>query len=81
MASVSVGLAWDGVQDPNVTGYKIRYGTEPGIHPEALSVGNRTSATLTGLQRATRYYIVVVSVDAQGNQSAPSNEVQVLTAQ
>ena len=80
-STVSVQLAWDSVQDPNVTGYMIRYGTEPGIYPESQSAGNHTSATLTGLHRATRYYIVVVSVDAQGNQSRPSNEVQVLTAQ
>ena len=65
--------------DPRVTGYKILFGTQPGDHPEAMSVGNQTSATLTGLRRATRYYIVTVAVDAQGNQSPPSNEVETLT--
>ncbi len=80
-ATASIRLAWDRADDKSVTGYKILYGTEPGIHPESLNVGNQTTATLTGLQRATRYYIVAVSVDAQGNQSRPSNEVEVLTAQ
>jgi hypothetical protein len=78
-ATASVRLAWDRAMDARVTGYKILFGTQPGDYPEAMSVGNQTSATLTGLRRATRYYIVTVAVDAQGNQSPPSNEVEALT--
>jgi hypothetical protein len=59
-----------------VTGYKILFGTQPGNYSRSLSVGNQTTATLTGLERGTRYYIVAVAVDAHGNQSGPSNEIE-----
>ena len=41
-----------------------------------MSVGNQTTATLTGLERGTKYYVVTIAVDAQGNQSRPSNEIE-----
>jgi hypothetical protein len=42
-------------------------------------VGDQTTATLTGLQSGTRYYIVAVAVDASGRESPPSNELEVVT--
>jgi chitodextrinase len=61
-----------------VTGYKILFGTQPGNYSRSVSVGNQTTATLTGLEKGTRYYVVTVAVDAQGNQSRPSNEIEVV---
>lgn len=43
-----------------------------------MSVGNQTTATLTGLDRGAKYYVVTVAVDAQGNWSGPSNEIEVV---
>lgn len=77
-ASASVQLAWDRSPDEHVTGYKILFGTQPGNYSGAMSVGNQTTATLTGLERGTKYYIVAVAIDAQGNQSRPSNEIEVV---
>lgn len=75
----SIRLAWDRSPDSGVTGYRILWGTRPGYYSDSLPVGNQTTATLTGLQSGTRYYIVAVAVDASGNQSLPSNELEVTT--
>jgi hypothetical protein len=61
-----------------VTGYRILYGTQPGLYTSSMSVGNQTAATLTGLERGTKYYVVTIAVDAQGNQSRPSNEIEIV---
>lgn len=77
--TASIALAWDRSPDPNVTGYKILFGTQPGSYPNSVDAGSEASATLTNLENGTRYYIVTVAVDRQGNQSPPSNEVEVVT--
>ena len=61
-----------------MTGYRILFGTQPGLYSGSMSVGNQTTATLTGLERGTKYYVVTIAVDAQGNQSRPSNEIEVV---
>jgi hypothetical protein len=78
-ATRSIRLAWDRSPDPSVTGYRILFGTVPGLYSSSLDVGNQTTATLNGLQSGTRYYIVAVAVDASGNRSPPSNELEVMT--
>jgi hypothetical protein len=77
-AAGSIDLAWDASDDPRVTGYEIRFGIQPGDYPWSEKVGNQTAATLTGLEIGTRYYIVAVAVDAHGNTSDPSNEIEVV---
>ena len=77
-ATTSIQLAWDRAPDEKVTGYKILFGTQSGNYSDSMSVGNQTTATLTGLDRGTKYYVVAVAVDAQGNQSRPSNEIEVV---
>ncbi len=76
--TASVRLAWDKAPDENVTGYRILFGTQSGLYSGSMSVGNQTKATLTGLERGTKYYVVTIAVDAQGNQSRPSNEIEVV---
>jgi Fibronectin type III domain len=79
-ATGSIRLAWDKSPDENVIGYKILFGTQPGHYPRSVNVGNQTTATLTGLERATKYYVVVIALDAQGKQSGPSNEIEIVVA-
>jgi hypothetical protein len=76
-AAGSVRLAWDASPDQRVTGYEIRFGIRPGDYPWSEKVGNQTTATLTGLEVGTKYYIVAVAVDAHGNKSNPSNVIEV----
>src|SRR5262245_17741561 len=66
-------LTWNAVNEPAVIGYRLSYGTTPGVHPTTVDVGNQTGTALTGLQPGQRYYFVVraYSVDAE---SLPSDE-------
>lgn len=76
--SSAVELAWDRSPSAKVTGYWILFGTESGRYPNSVEVGNETTGTLSGLKSGTKYYVVVVAVDAQGNRSPPSNELDVV---
>ena len=71
-------LTWDASVDPRVSGYRIYYGTAPGLYfqpfREGLDVGNITTYTVTGLNRATTYYFSATAYDALNNESGFSNE-------
>jgi len=70
-------LMWDAATA--ATGYRVYYGTAPGVYLQALgqgfSVGNVLTYTVTGLSSGTRYYFAVTAVDTLGNESGYSNEV------
>jgi chitodextrinase len=77
--SNSAGLAWDAVTAPNLSGYRVYFGTAPGTYLQALgqgvSVGNVTTYTVTGLASGGRYYFAVTDFDTLGKESSYSNEV------
>src|SRR6266513_2384011 len=77
--SNSASLAWDSVTDPNLSGYRLYFGTAPGAYLQALgqgtSVGNVTTYTVMGLASGTRYYFAVTAFDTLGIESNYSNEV------
>ena len=77
-SSESIRLAWDKSPSTKVTGYKILFGSQPGNYTDSVDVGDVATATLSGLKSGTKYYVVVVAVDGRGNQSPPSNELQVV---
>jgi hypothetical protein len=64
-------LTWNTVS--GATGYKIKYGTSSGVYTTALSVGNLTFYTKTGLVNGTKYYFVVTALNL-GGESDNSNE-------
>ena len=72
--SASVTLAWNPNSESNLAGYKIQYGTAPGVHPTTIDVGNQTTYTVSGLGPGT-YYFVVLAYNTSGLQSPLSNEV------
>jgi Fibronectin type III domain len=74
--AASVTLAWNPNSESNLAGYRIQYGTAPGIHPTTHDAGNQTTYTVSGLGPGT-YYFVVLAYNASGLQSPPSNEVSV----
>ncbi|RMG08586.1 MAG: fibronectin type III domain-containing protein, partial [Planctomycetota bacterium] len=55
--------------------FRVYYGLAPGRYFPAVNVGSDTSLRLSGLTPGDRYYFVVTTVDAHGNESPPSNEV------
>ena len=77
--SNSASLTWDAVTAPNVSGYRVYFGTAPRTYLQSvgqgISVGNVTTYTITGLASGTRYYFAVTDFDTLGMESSYSNEV------
>ncbi len=70
-------LAWDASPGPNVSRYRILYGTAEDQLTESSEVGNITSATLLGLIPGQTYYISVVALNDAGSSSLPTAAVPV----
>jgi len=72
----SMPLAWNPVEDYDLAGYYVYYGTSSGEYQTVLNVGNVTTYPLNGLDDCTRYYVAVKAHDLAGNRSESfSNEV------
>ncbi|CAN7595285.1 CBM96 family carbohydrate-binding protein [Paenibacillus sp. LjRoot56] len=59
---------------PDAIGYKIRYGTAPGVYTQVLDTRRDGTETVPGLTNGTVYYFAVSSVTNDG-ESALSNEM------
>src|SRR5207344_2288550 len=68
-------LAWNPNPEPDIAGYKIEFGNQPGVHPNVIDVGNQTSWQLGGLTDGLPYYIAVRAYNTSGLLSLPSVEV------
>jgi hypothetical protein len=72
----TVSIAWDPVNDPDLAGYRIYYGTSPANYTQNVDVGNTTSHTVTGLANCQDWYFGIKAYDTAGNESVNySNEV------
>ncbi len=73
----TVSLAWDPVTDADLAGYRVYYGTSPGVYTLSVDVGNVTQTTINGLTDCTTYYFGVKAYDTAANESTTySNQVQ-----
>jgi hypothetical protein len=79
-AAAQVTLAWDANTEPELTGYKIYYGTVSGTYGTPVDVGKVTTYTVTGLADGRTYYFAATAYDSVGNESGYSNEVTYTTA-
>ena len=80
-----VTLTWDASPslETDVAGYKVYYGTSPGIYtgseaaegPSPVDSGNTTSKTFVGLDNTKSHYFTVTAYNFDGDESAYSNEV------
>src|ERR1700676_2741889 len=77
--AASLTLAWD-PDASSVAGYTLYWGTQSGVYPNSVDVGNQTSRQVTGLGNQVRYYFVVKAYDSAGEFSGPSAEVSGVTA-
>ena len=66
-------LEWQVVSDPTVTGYALYYGEIGGPLTNRVDVGLASSAVVRNLIAPTRYAFYVVSYNADGVESDPSN--------
>jgi hypothetical protein len=73
--AAQVTLAWDPSTDPNVTGFRVYYGTSSHSYQYNNDVGENTTFTVSNLQDGTPYYFAVTAHDAAGIESGYSNEI------
>jgi PKD repeat protein len=66
---------WDPNPETDIAGYILSYGTQPGVHPTSVDVGNLTTWPLTTLTPGQTYYFVVQAYNTSAMTSAPSAEV------
>jgi hypothetical protein len=70
----TVYLTWDrntrGTEEPEVAGYRILFGTSPGVYDHSIDVGNTNSHLMRDLLEDSKtYYFVVKSYNIYGTQS------------
>jgi hypothetical protein len=70
-----VTLAWDPVSQPEVSGYRLYYGTLSGRYHTSLDAGDTTSYKVSNLAPGTYFFAVTAYIDP-GEESDFSNEVQ-----
>jgi fibronectin type 3 domain-containing protein len=76
--AAQIKLTWNANTEPDLSGYRIHYGTASGQYSVPVDVGNVTEHTLTLTpQYGTTYYFVLTASDTSGNESGYSNEVSV----
>ena len=67
---------WDRSPEASVTGYRLSYGTQSGVHPTSIDVGNVLTYAFFPPVGA-RYYVVVQAYGSNGTLSAKSAEVMI----
>jgi len=73
-AAQNIILEWDASDSPEVAGYNLYYGTNSGSYPFKIDAGNSTAVTVSNLLAGVTYYFVATAYDANGDESAYSNE-------
>jgi hypothetical protein len=73
-SALAATATWDRNIETDVAGYRVSYGTQPGIHTVTIDVGNVVSYTFNPPAGA-RYYVVVQAYNTAGVLSAKSSEV------
>jgi hypothetical protein len=73
--AAQVTLAWDPNSEPDLSGYKLYYGTSSGNYSNTISLGLVTTYTVTNLTDGVTYFFALTAFDAEGFESAKSNEV------
>ena len=61
----ALSLAWDPNSEPG-TQYIISYGTQSGVHPSSVDVGDQTTWTFTSLTDGQVYYFIVQAYNDYG---------------
>lgn len=71
----TVSVAWDASPEPDVTGYKLYYGTSSRSYHSMITVGSRTEYTFGDLTGMDIIYVAVTAIDSAGNESDYSREL------
>ncbi len=73
--AAQVTLAWDANSEPDLSGYRLYYGTSPGNYTTSITLGIVTTYTVTNLTDPVTYYFALTARDTEGFESGKSNEV------
>jgi len=65
----------DGSAITDLSGYKLYYGTEPGIYTECIDVGSVLNYQINNLGIDRTYYFALTAYDTSGNESRFSHEL------
>ena len=68
-------LSWDPNSEPNISGYRVYYGTASGVYNQTADMGNVTQYLMSGLATGRTYFFTITAYDTSGNESLHSNEV------
>jgi hypothetical protein len=71
----SLTLAWDPNSEPDLAGYVLWYGSQPGTYTTSIDVGNQTSFRVANLTDGASYYFAVRAYNTRGATSGMSNEI------
>jgi hypothetical protein len=79
VSAAQVTIAWDPNPEPDIAGYRVRYGTSASAMTTEIDVGLGTTTTISGLSDGTAYYFAVVAYNSLDQQSSPSAPVSYVT--
>jgi hypothetical protein len=65
----------DGSALRDLAGFRLYWGTEPGIYSDQMNVSNSLRKSRLVNLRSGTYYFAMTAIDADGNESRLSNEV------
>lgn len=74
-SAATVTLAWDRNVEPDVVGYQLEIGTQPGVYDRLVDVGNEAMWTVDNLRAGQTYYFAVRAYTADRTFSDPSAEI------
>ena len=66
---------WKPCPEPDVAGYKVHWGDEPGRYMRSVVVKGSTKYLIDGLQNGVEIYVAVSAFDTSGNESELSKEI------
>lgn len=71
----SISIAWDAVDEMDLAGYRVYWGTSPDSYVHSQNVYSRTTFQLKDAKQGKKYYFTVTAYDYWGNESIYSNQV------
>jgi chitodextrinase len=74
-SGAGVTLAWDPSEEPNIAGYIVHWGNEPGVSTWQIDVMQATTANISDLESGEPYFFSVTAYNLDGVESEPSYKV------